>query len=61
MCSLYAGGVLFAILFTILDLVYEIEEIKGFWIIFCPFAPALLWSLAMRSRATKMIAKEKGD
>jgi hypothetical protein len=45
----------------VLDLVYQIEEIKGFWIIFCPFAPAFVWSLFMKSQATKAIKKEKGD
>jgi hypothetical protein len=45
----------------VLDLVYHIEEIEGFWIIFCPFAPALLWSLFMKSRAAKITEKEKGD
>lgn len=59
--SLYAVGTLLAIIFAVLDVIYELEEIKGFWIIFCPFAPALLWSIVMRHRWNANFKKDKED
>jgi hypothetical protein len=56
---LYTAGVALAVLFAVLDVVYLIEEIKGFWIIFCPFAPALLWSVYMMTRALPQSTVEK--
>ncbi len=35
----------------VLDLQFDIEQVKGFWIIFTPFLPGVVWSAWMRRQA----------
>jgi hypothetical protein len=37
------------VIFKALEYLEKSESIKGVWLIFAPFAPCLLWSLAMQS------------
>eukprot|EP01041_Mallomonas_annulata_P008143 gene8143-16736_t len=34
-----------------LEIGFAIDQVKGFWIVFCPFIPSLLWALYMRHQS----------
>ncbi|KAL1530685.1 hypothetical protein AB1Y20_001585 [Prymnesium parvum] len=57
---LYALGVALCVLFAILQVVWNIESVRGFWIIFSPFAPCLVYGL-YRYRLQLDAAKHKQD
>ncbi len=38
-----------------LDIYAKVEAVKGYWIVFAPFCPCLIWAYVMRSRATQPI------
>ena len=42
----------------VLDIVFEVEEVKGFWIIFAPFSVSLIWALVLRTKAKKLFTSE---
>jgi hypothetical protein len=46
--SMYSVGTVIAVILALLDLQFQIEEVKGFWIIFAPFSVCLVWALLMR-------------
>jgi hypothetical protein len=47
-----AATVTFAVL-LVLDLVAHIEAVKGYYIIFTPFIPCLVWAVFMKNLADK--------
>ena len=48
--GMYALATLILVLLLVLDKVLQVTQVAGFYIIFAPFAPCLLWSLFVRSR-----------
>ena len=59
--SMYSIGVVIGVVLIILDLIYKIEEVKGFWIIFAPFSICLIWGLIMKHFAEKNFKNKKED
>ncbi|CAM9708572.1 unnamed protein product, partial [Chrysoparadoxa australica] len=45
----------------VLEKQFEVEEVKGTWLVFAPFAPCLLWSLVVRSNWISQRAAEPKD
>ena len=44
-----AASVVFAAL-AVLDRFMKVPQVEGYWIIFSPFLPCLLWALVVRAR-----------
>jgi Na+/proline symporter len=42
-----------------LERAFSLDQLKGFWIIFFPFIPCLLWALAMRQIVKSNQSKQK--
>jgi hypothetical protein len=57
---IYAAGSVACLLFAVLSLVFKVEQIDGFWLIFALFPPCLLYSLYMQY-TQKSALKPKGD
>ena len=45
------------LMLLLLDLGLKVEAVKGFWIIFAPFVPCLLWAYYMRQASKKNKSK----
>jgi F0F1-type ATP synthase assembly protein I len=60
--SMYSVGLAIAVVLALLDLQFQIEEVKGFWIIFAPFSVCFLWAMLMRRAAkSKSISNAKKE
>jgi hypothetical protein len=40
---------------------YKVEVVKGFYVVFLPFIPCWIWSLVMKSAASRLQLKSKQD
>lgn len=56
--SAFAIAFVIGIVLYILDIVYTMEAVHGYWIVFVPYAPCLLWAGYMKMRETD-VTKEK--
>lgn len=57
----YALASLLCIGLYVLDVVLKVESSKGYWLIFSPFIPGLLWALYMRAGWLKLLAKQEAQ
>mmetsp|Transcript_29581 Transcript_29581/g.50964 ORF Transcript_29581/g.50964 Transcript_29581/m.50964 type:complete len:85 (-) Transcript_29581:2-256(-) len=48
--GMYAIATFILVVLVILDKVVQVSQVSGFYIIFMPFAPCLLWSCIVRAR-----------
>lgn len=55
----YAAGLLICVVLSVLEFIFHIEEVKGFWIIFAPFSICLVWAIVMQRAAAKNIGEQK--
>lgn len=56
----YLTGTIFGLCLMILHLCFDVESVKGYWVIFVPFLPCLGWAALMRSKA-KLLKVEHLD
>lgn len=54
----YILATILGVVMAVLDIAFDVEIVHGFWIIFAPFLPAVLWALVMRSAAARMKGKD---
>jgi len=55
-----AASVVFATL-AVLDRFMKVPQVEGYWIIFSPFLPCLLWALVVRSRWRTLSKHKKSE
>lgn len=56
----YAVATAIGVLFFVLEKHFEVSQVEGFYLVFAPFAPCLLWSVYMRSRWLRERGAEDG-
>ena len=57
----YALASLLCVGLYVLDVVMKVDSSKGYWLIFSPFIPGLLWALYMRAGWLKLLAKQEAQ
>lgn len=58
---MYLGASVICAILATLDLVLQIETAKGFWIIFAPFLPCLIWAFFMNRKAKQQLLREANN
>lgn len=59
--SAFGVALVIGIALYILDVVYAVESVHGYWIVFVPYAPCLLWVGYMKMQIIQetSVSKEK--
>lgn len=57
----YVFAIFIGIVLFIGDHVFLVESLKGYYVIFIPFIPSLLWVLAISRNKVSELTKEKSE
>mmetsp|Transcript_33141 Transcript_33141/g.43645 ORF Transcript_33141/g.43645 Transcript_33141/m.43645 type:complete len:81 (+) Transcript_33141:71-313(+) len=57
--SIYALGIVICCVLFCLEKFLDVTAVKGFWVIFAPFFPSLLWGLYMKQQTSKSLSPEQ--
>ena len=59
--SVYLAASLGCCVLYILEKLFHLEQIKGFWIVLFPFLPCLVWAFFIRQKYLKDSAVKKNE